>query len=191
MSSARAFRGGVTRSMLRVGRDFREVGPRADRASSQAKARFPIDPWAETTSRPSLRRTRRSCSGTYLEGRGGGSESSHFLQKWRVVTCVCVKSARGIAPRTASLLPVRVFASCATQRAPSLSIFILFFSYGAAVCDKLRIIPERACLLCVFRRRSRLANQNRLGFRCHAGFCESKNCFGVVPGDRSRFSRNC
>ena len=103
------------------------------------------------------------------------------------MTCVCVKSARGIAPRTASLLPVRVFASCATQRAPSLSIFILFFSYGAAVCDKLRIIPERACLHCVFFRRSGLANQNRLGSRCHAGFCESKNCLGVVPGDRTVF----
>ena len=101
------------------------------------------------------------------------------------MTCVCVKSARGIAPRTASLLPVRVFASCATQRAPRLSIFILFFSYGAAVCDKLRIIPERACLHCVFRRLSGLANQNRLGFRCHAGFCESKNCRRFLPGDRT------
>ena len=39
----------------------------------------------------------------------------------------------------------------------------------------------------MFRRRSRLANQNRLGFRCHAGFCESKNCFGVLPGDRTVF----
>ena len=77
------------------------------------------------------------------------------------------------------------FASCATQRAPRLSIFILFFSYGAAVCDKLRIIPERACLHCVFRRLSGLANQNRLGFRCHAGFCESKNCRRFLPGDRT------
>ena len=39
----------------------------------------------------------------------------------------------------------------------------------------------------MFFRRSGLANQNRLGFRCHAGFCESKNCLGVVPGDRTVF----
>lgn len=183
MSSARAFRGGVTRSMLKVRRDFRERGPRADRASSQAKARFPIDPWAETTSRPSLRRTRRYCSETHLEGRGGGSESSHFLQKWRVVTCVCVKSARGIAPRTASLLFCQL---CNAESSSPLHFYPVFFLRSRSL-DKLRIIPERACLHCVFRRLSGLANQNRLGFRCHAGFCESKNCLGVVPGDRTVF----
>ena len=63
---------------------------------------------------------------------------------------MCVKSARGIAPRTASLLPVRVFASCATQRAPSLSIFILFFSYGASVWKTANYPRKSLFTLCLF-----------------------------------------
>ena len=190
VSSARAFRGGVTRSMLRVGRDFREVGPRADRASSRAKARFPIDPRAETTSRPSLRRVWRGYSGTYLEGRGGGSESSHFLQKWRVVTCVCVKSARGIAPRTASLLPVRVFASCATQRAPSLSIFILFFSYGASVWKTANYPRKSLFTLCLFSPVS-LSQSESSRLQVPRRILRIKELFGSCPRRQDCFSRNC
>ena len=97
------------------------------------------------------------------------------------MTCVCVKSARGIAPRTASLLFCQL---CNAESSSPLHFYPVFFLRSRSV-DKLRIIPERACLHCVFRRLSGLANQNRLGFRCHAGFCESKNCRRFLPGDRT------
>ena len=96
---------------------------------------------------------------------------------------MCVKSARGIAPRTASLLFCQL---CNAESSSPLHFYPVFFLRSRSL-DKLRIIPERACLHCVFFRRSGLANQNRLGSRCHAGFCESKNCLGVVPGDRTVF----
>lgn len=97
------------------------------------------------------------------------------------MTCVCVKSARGIAPRTASLLFCQL---CNAESSSPLHFYPVFFLRSRSL-DKLRIIPERACLHCVFRRLSGLANQNRLGFRCHAGFCESKNCRRFLPGDRT------
>ena len=78
-----------------------------------------------------------------------------------------------------------VFLPVVQRRELQASPFLSCFFRTEHQSGKLRIIPERACLHCVFRRLSGLANQNRLGFRCHAGFCESKNCRRFLPGDRT------
>ena len=75
---------------------------------------------------------------------------------------------------------------CNAESSSPLHFYPVFFVRSRSL-ENCELSPkEPVCTVCSFACLSP-ANQNRLGFRCHAGFCESMNCFGVVPGDRTVF----